>query len=155
MTRIWLGLVVAVVFAGVTVAGCGQSAQNETQEGVDLTQAVSQVDQAAQQAKAEAEKAAQQAKMEAEKAAQQAKADAEARAAKINDLLAKAQQLLDSGELQKAINQAQVVLNQYDPNSSVAQNIIKTARAQLEKMAEDKAQEVTSGVQGVLEGMGQ
>jgi len=73
--------------------------------------------------------------------------------------LAQARNLLDSGELQAAIEKAQVVLSQYDPDSTVAQNIINTAKAELKKLAEKKAatvqQDVQEGVQGVLGGIGE
>jgi len=136
-------------------AGCEQRTGTDTQKGTDLSRTSDTLQTDLQKVAAKADQAAQQAKQEAEKATEQAQAEVGAKIAKAKELLAQAQELFDSGKLQAAIDKAQMVLNQYDPNSSLAKDIINTAKARLQQMAEEQAASVTEGVQDVIGGMGQ
>jgi len=167
-----LGCVVCLL-----AAGCTERARTETSQGMDLTQTADKVqadlqkakqeaekvaeqarieaEKAKEQARIDAQKAEEQARMEAEKAAEQAKTQVEDKVALAKDILAQAKELLENGQLEAAIKRAQLVLDEYDPNSSIALNIINTAQNELKRKVEGQAAAVQEGVQGVIGGMGQ
>ena len=73
---------------------------------------------------------------------------------KAQTLLAQAKQYLDEGKLDEAISLAQNVLS-FDPKNMDAQKIIDTAKAKLKTLAEQKAQDLKSGLMNTLGASGQ
>ena len=100
--------------------------------------------QSAKQAKAE--KAKQQAEETARKAAEELKA-------KLAQLVAQAQSLLNGGNFQGAIDIAQQVLNQ-DVGNATAKTIIETAKRKIAELAQHQAEALKQEAAAAVEGLG-
>lgn len=139
MEKIVLTMMVAV---SLMASGCGQEQKTVAKEpGAVESQAASlsqQIQEVAQ---------------EAAPAVEQAQADlggaANAMVDQAKTLLAQAQDMVNSGKFNEAINFAQQVLN-IDPNNIDAKNIIETAKAKIAQLAQDKAGELKTGLTNAL-----
>jgi colicin import membrane protein len=96
----------------------------------------------AKQAEAEALKAKQAAEAAAQKASEEVKA-------KVSQLIAEAQALLDGGQFQAAIDMAKQVLAD-DPNNLDAQSIIEKATAKLKEAASQGVQNLMDAAQQAI-----
>jgi Tfp pilus assembly protein PilF len=67
---------------------------------------------------------------------------------KAQTLLTQAQQYLDQGKFDEAVSLAQNVLS-FDPQNIDAQKIIDAAKAKLKALAEQKAQDLKSGLMNI------
>lgn len=143
MEKFALTVMVAV---SLMASGCGQEQKPEaTKSGSVESQAQGLVQQV--------QAVSQEAKQEVAPAIEQAKADlggaANAMVDQAKDLLAKAQEMVNNGKFNEAINFAQQVLS-IDPNNIDAKNIIETAKTKLAQMAQDKAGELKTGLTNAL-----
>lgn len=131
-----------MVAVSLMASGCGQEQKTvATEPGAVEGQAASlsqQIQEVAQ---------------EAAPAVEQAQADLGGAANVMVDqaktLLAQAQDMVNSGKFNEAINFAQQVLN-IDPNNIDAKNIIETAKAKIAQLAQDKAGELKTGLTNAL-----
>lgn len=166
-------LVFLLVLIGIIIIGkqreqAMQLEQLETKAANELRRVASEAEKARQRAQEEtrriemeaqrakqealekarrAEEQAQRAKEEAAEAVRQKAAEIQA---KINELVAQATALLDSGEYQKAIDIAQKILG-LDPSSAEANSIIEKAKAMMAEMVGEQVQAVAEEVPEVPE----
>lgn len=143
MEKFALTVMVAV---SLMASGCGQEQKPEAAKS-------GSVEIQAQGLVQQVQAVSQEAKQEVAPAIEQAKADlggaANAMVDQAKDLLAKAQEMVNNGKFNEAINFAQQVLS-IDPNNIDAKNIIETAKTKLAQMAQDKAGELKTGLTNAL-----
>ncbi len=77
-----------------------------------------------------------------QEAEQQAKSQVENLQSKIQELIAKAKEYLQNGNYEQAIQLAQQILTQFDPNSTEAKSIIDIAKAKIQELAKKKMEEM-------------
>lgn len=143
MEKIVLTMMVAV---SLMASGCGQEQKTvATDPGAVEGQASS----LSQQIQAVAQEAVQEAAPAVEQAQAELGGAANAMVDQAKTLLAQAQDMVNSGKFNEAINFAQQVLN-IDPNNIDAKNIIETAKAKIAQLAQDKAGELKTGLTDAL-----
>ncbi|MHC4267096.1 MAG: hypothetical protein ACYSTS_01400 [Planctomycetota bacterium] len=119
------------------VVGCGQKQEQSEKAGTQAEQEMSQIKDTitkqAEEIKAKGSEIIEKAKSEAELMKEKT-------AATINELIAKANSLLEQGKFNEAIVPAQDVLDNYDSDSQEAKGIIAKAQEKLKAMAESVAE---------------
>jgi hypothetical protein len=119
------------------VVGCGQKQEQSEKAGTQTEQEVSQLkDTITKQAEGISAKGSEM----IENAKSEAALMKEKTEATVNELIAKANSLLEQGKFNEAIVPAQNVLNNYDSDSEEAKGIIAKAKEKLKAMAEAVAE---------------
>lgn len=139
MEKFALTIMVAV---GLMASGCGQQQDTAATKPVAVEEQAQGLVQQVQAVTQEAAPVAVQAQQDLGNAAS-------AMADKAKTLLAQAQEMINNGKFNEAINFAQQVLS-FDPNNIDAKNIIETAKTKIAQLAQDKAGELKTGLTNVL-----